>query len=622
MKILLVVPRFVGSYGEHYVFPIGMAYVSSALKRAGHSVECLNLNNVKESYLASLVDCLQTIRPDVVGCGGLSVHFLKIKEVFETARLIIPDAFLVAGGGIISSEPELMLTGLEVDAGVIGEGEITVVNLISALVASQPLNTVNGIVYRDNDNRVCITPEAEPILNLDELAWPDYEGFGFEEFLSFQRTTDDYFYHTTEAPRSLDIISSRSCPFDCSFCFHPLGRVYRKRSLDSFFAELDFVVSRYRINRLAVLDELFAVDKDRLIEFCRRIKSYKIKWMAQLRVDLVDTETLALMFESNCQVISYGIESACDEVLAGMKKKITRKQIDAALYKSYVNRVGIQGNLIFGDTSETYETILESLDWWRENRRYGLWLSSIQHYPGTKIYQDGIRQGAIPDRMLYHEQGCPQINTTSIQYDKYNEMLSEIQFINLVTSYPGYLLRFEKLPKDDLLRGPVYSSSCICPHCGNIDEHAYITNYGTGRPVQRITCNYCQQRYDIPYTLNNYISTLGEKLYAVAQHRLNNGDITGAYRVIVFGISHENKNAYLHYLLGKIFFSYDNVDQARIFFRNALLLNCLDESFHTAYAELQQRLGQAVIGRIFDDQAKLIRMSKKLQVLRNNTVNN
>lgn len=613
MKILLVAPRFIQRYGQHYVFPVGLAYISSALKRAGHSVECLNLNNCRDSHLDALVRRLEQFDPDVVGCGGLSVHFRQIREVFEAARLVKPDTFLMAGGGIISSEPELMLNGLGIDAGVIGEGEVTVVNLMAALAQGQPLHQVAGIVYRSAGGVAMRTPDAKRIQDLDELPWPDYEGFGFEDFLSVQRTTDDYFYHTAEEPRSLDIISSRSCPYDCSFCFHPLGRVYRERSLDNFFAELDFVLARYHINRVAVLDELFAVKKERLQEFCRRIKPYGIKWMAQLRVDILDHDILQLMHESNCQVISYGIESACDAVLAGMKKKTSLAQIDAALALSYDNRIGIQGNLIFGDTSETYETMLESLRWWGENRRYTLWLSPIQHYPGTKIYQDGVKQGAIADKMAFHDQGCPLINTTAIPPDRYWELLDEIQFIGQVASFPGRLLDLQRLAQDDPMRGEAYRSICVCPHCGTVDEHPRLTYDGSGRPLQRITCHSCQQRYDIPHVFTNGgADPVTETLFPLALRRFTQGDPAGAAKTLVFGLSRENRHAHSHYLLGEILLSSGDLGQAKTCLRNALRLDPLTDYFHTTYAEVLRQSGQPIIAKIFDDQARLLAAGRTL----------
>lgn len=615
MKILLVAPRFIQQYGQHYVFPIGLAYISSALKAAGHQVECLNLNNCQDSHVDALVRRVTEFAPDVIGCGGLSVHFRQIREIFETARLVRPETFLIAGGGIISSEPELMLASLGADAGVIGEGEVTVVNLMTALSKGQALSTVDGIVHRAAGGAPVRTREAKRITNLDDLPIPDYEGFGFEEFLSAQRTTDDYFYHTTAEPRSLDIISSRSCPYDCSFCFHPLGRVYRERSLDNFFAELEFLLSRYRINRVAVLDELFAVKKERLQEFCRRIKPYGIKWMAQLRVDILDHETLQLMHDSNCQVISYGIESACDAVLAGMKKKTTRAQIENALALSYQNRVGIQGNLIFGDTTETYDTMLESLEWWADNRHYTLWLSPIQHYPGTKIYRDGVSKGSIPDRLAFHEQGCPLINTTGIPDETYRELLDEILFIGQVSSFPGRLVHLEKTSGGDPLRGDTYRSICVCPHCMSLDEHARFTYDGSGRPLQRITCHTCQQRYDIPHVFTRVTADpLPETMFPLALKHFSAGNLSTAANTLAFALSRENRHAASHYLLGEIFLSAGDLQQARACLRNAIRLDPLTDYHHTTYAEVQRQLSLPVIARIFDDQIRLLAHGRNLPI--------
>ena len=425
MRILLVVPKFV-SYGRHYDFPLGLAYVSASLKKAGFDVFCLNLNHYRDSSESMVARIVKLLRPNILGTGGLSVHYRIIKQIIDSAGSIIPNLKVMVGGGLISSEPILMLKALNADFGVIGEGENTVVNLIKAIDKNQNLSTVNGIVYKtiiQGKAEIIRTPEALLIKDINNLPWPDYEGLGINFYLDSQRVTDFYFNTGNRYPRVFEMIASRSCPYDCSFCFHPLGKIYRERFLDNFFEELNYVVSKYDVNTLMILDELFAANNKRLTEFCDRIKRYNMRWLVQLRVDSVNEQILELMRDSGCASISYGIESMSEKVLLGMKKKVKPEIIEKALELTYKNKINIQGNLIFGDTTETASTVKESLNWWLKNRKYHINITMIQHYPGTKIYYDAIRKGIITDTLTFIKNGCPIVNTTEIDYLLFNEIM-------------------------------------------------------------------------------------------------------------------------------------------------------------------------------------------------------
>jgi radical SAM superfamily enzyme YgiQ (UPF0313 family) len=428
LNYLLVMPRFVRNSGDSYGFPLGIAYISSSLKRAGFNVTTLNLNHCDGDYLKVLASRIVEKRIDVVMAGGLSAEYNMVRTIIEQAKCLDKELVTVVGGGIITSDPEAAMEALEfADIGVIGEGEITAVELCRALENQLDLASVKGLVYKHgtltalervkiniaetagSTSQFVTTAKRKEIEDIDSLPWPDYAGFELEKNLAAALGTIG-----CNETNTLAMITSRSCPYSCTFCFHTVGRKYRQRSLDSFFTELDYLVSNYKIQYLALSDELIARDMHRLREFCSRIKSYNIKWLGGFRVDDITAEMLPMLKEANCTTMGFGLESADNRILKSMRKGITVEQIEKTLKLVHDSGISISGGFIFGDSAETLETANNTLEWWRRNSKYNISLRLITVFPGTHLYKYACDNNIITNKVQFIREGCPQINVSKM----------------------------------------------------------------------------------------------------------------------------------------------------------------------------------------------------------------
>lgn len=495
MKFLLVMPRF-QPFGFDYDFPLGIAYISAALKASGVNVRCLNLNHDPRLVDEPVAEAVAEFDPDVCGCGGLSPHYPVVREVFEAARKAKPEIVNIVGGGVFTGAPDIMTELLDIDAGVVGEGENTVVEFAAALGEGRSLDEVRGLVFKGPEGRFVTTPKRAVFKELDSLTWPDLAGFGIEKAFENQLPNDSRLYDATDLPRALPMISSRSCPFSCTFCFHPNGRVYRERGLDDFFDELDHRIAEQGVNLVNVLDELFALKRPRLIEFCARMKERPVQWMAQLHVSTVDDETLGLMKDSGCVAIGYGLESMSPEILRSMKKQADPEQVTRALEMTQAHGIGIIGTFLFGDPADNPNNINETLAWWARHLEYRIDLQNLKVFPGAPVWHQAVERGLFESREASVE--TPGVNLTDIDEEKRQLLFWWTNLLRHAIVTPGHL-RGVTAEGEHPQRGPLARFNWDCPTCNHHNEHPRLPIHDPYTAVMiRISCRHCRGVFDLP----------------------------------------------------------------------------------------------------------------------------
>lgn len=489
MKILIVIPTYYARRERYYQMPVGMAYVNAALRKANFDVQCLNLNEVeKEDVYGVLENVILEKKVDCVLCGGISPLWKSLKAVFDTCKKCSPSIITIGGGGCFTSEPLISAEICGVDYAVIGEGEITDVELCIALRDKKSVENIKGIVYKTKGGYIQTEP-GEQITELDSIVFPCYEGFDMEKFLDKHRPSDEYYAYYSDKPRIMPMILGRSCPFQCKFCFHPTGNKYVVRSLDNFFEELNHWIKLYNPSCILITDELFSSKVERVLEFCRRIKPYKIKWLVQMRVDIITKELLETMRDAGCISISYGLESFSPIVLKNMRKCISTEDIERALRLTYDAKIDIQGNFIFGDECETESTIYETLKFWFKHPEYRINLGMIETYPGSGYYKELMKDKSDCEKKKFIESSEWVINLTQMEddvYNKYRVLLSLLAFY-----YNPKCVKKQKIKK---IKNKEVTVEIECTHCGEYNVYHGVKEYIAEQVYFQMGCRFCNHR--------------------------------------------------------------------------------------------------------------------------------
>jgi anaerobic magnesium-protoporphyrin IX monomethyl ester cyclase len=206
-------------------------------------------------------------------------------------------------------------------------------------------------------------------MDIDKIPWPDYEGFGIDE------------YHKRHNIRYMGVLASRGCPYSCTFCASVCK--YRERSLDCVSEEIDSYIQRYRIEYLVVYDNTLNVTKDRFMSFCEMMKPKHLAWGAAIRADVFDDEMAKAFKDSGGQYFVVGIESFNQARLDKMNKMLRADQIWSTLNFLHKHDIGYHGNVIMGINGESMDDIVSEVE--SIPHGYNVFPVLAQSFPGTRI---------------------------------------------------------------------------------------------------------------------------------------------------------------------------------------------------------------------------------------------
>ena len=512
MKVLLVPPTF--RYATEYPaflsvsdFPTGLAYLASSLKQAGHEVYGCNPNNIvgyANAYLMlqdTLSKKIAEVKPELIGLGGLCIDYKFLKDAIGIIRQIDPKIPIVLGGQIVTNDAEFIFNDLKPDYSISGEGEEEIVQLADSRLHANDELTVRQLPAF----------QGLPLMNINKILFPDYTPFGIDEMMDeYSMATRVLYRYSRPDPRPFNIVASRGCPFSCSFCIDH-HRTYRARSIENIIEEIKVTYERYKFNILILLDELFAVSRSRLNDFSQAVLKGKeeygwdFDWCFQTHASArFDLESLQLAKRAGCYMFSYGLESASPIVLKSMDKRIKIEQVKEAIEMAESAGIAFSANLIFGDVSETQETVAQSLAFWLEyGRRCCLFLGEVKPYPGSALFNECLKRGLIKDKKSYYETiDTVLINMTAMDNRTYAAMMSLLAQLEQGWLFPqkAVEVHYEVEPNhrgkyQTFIGGDYYAIKARCPYCG--EESQYRQLMPSVPFMMGLSCLKCQRKIKV-----------------------------------------------------------------------------------------------------------------------------
>lgn len=270
-----------------------------------------------------------------------------------------------------------------------GEYEATVLELVKCIQENGDPAGVSGITYRTGDD-ITVNTDRSYIQDLDSLPYPARDLYPWER------------YHEPNfiALPWITMITSRGCPFKCTFCLWPqvmYGHRFRARSPANVVNEMEYCVNRYRPGEIFFDDDTFTIGKKRVLEICSLIsgKRLNVVWSCMGRVDTVDEEMLSRMYHAGCRKIKFGVETGSPEIMAAIKKNIDLARVPEAFEAAKRCGLEVHGTFMIGLPGETPETVRETVSLAKKLPNDSLQFSIATPFPGTEFYEDCRRKGLL-----------------------------------------------------------------------------------------------------------------------------------------------------------------------------------------------------------------------------------
>ncbi len=367
--------------------PLGLASISAYL--TDHGID----NDIIDCYAHPEADglieeYLQEHRPSHIGFSCTTSSFFDGERLARLAKKICPAIKTIFGGVHVSALNTRILDCYKsVDFVVVGEGEESLRQILSS--SEEGWKTIQGIVFRDLDGTVHFNGLRKDLLDLDSLPFPDYS-----KLAGFPKAYTLPIFNYPSVPNA-SFLSSRGCPYACSYCDRSVfRRTFRYNSAEYIYRHVLFLKKQYGIKHLNFYDDQFTFNRQRVVDFCRMVidQPLGLTFNCAARAEHLDFELLQLMKSAGCWMISLGIETGDEDLLAAHRQNPDLNMMREKIELIKKAGIRVKGLLMMGLPGESEASIRKSREYVYSLPIDDFNLAKFTPFPGSPVYKQ-IKEG-------------------------------------------------------------------------------------------------------------------------------------------------------------------------------------------------------------------------------------
>jgi radical SAM superfamily enzyme YgiQ (UPF0313 family) len=517
-RVLLAKARFLSEGGMGAVVPLGALYIASVLREAGHQVRLFDAGELWDPE--PFKQTLRAFKPDVVGISAITIEARVMERMARVCREQLPDMPIVVGGPHATAYPQRCALNPDIDYVVLGEGEVTVLELVRALTqGGLDPKSVAGVAHCGDDGEVVFTAPRDPITDVDSIPFPAWDLLDWE-LVARTRPLSSMGHR-----RHMLLFTSRGCPFRCIYCHEVQGKKFRARSPENVLREMEVLKTRWGINDFEVIDDIFNFDRPRMMEILDRIVASKLQpslhFPNALRTDMLDEGQIKALRRAGTFFLCSAVETTSGRLQKLIKKHLKVDRVEENIRIAVREGMFVCGFFMLGFPTETLEEARDTVDFaLRSPLHEGLFFI-VTPYAGTalyELYQETLRERGLldvdPEDAGYHDaqynlSAMSDAELFGLQRSAFRRFyLDPRRVVRIVQRHPARLelLRYgttallKMLPHPTRQRG-IAGGGTIGPAEAGERESARLhlaTAWETAEPVRRIGLRGRQKPHPLP----------------------------------------------------------------------------------------------------------------------------
>lgn len=379
MKVLFIYHN-IGTKNIRHL-PYGIGILSSHLKRHGHDTELLYLQD--DIADDALIEHISRVNPGLIAFSTVTMQWRYTRDFSRVIKKMF-DVPIICGGPHPTYLPEVVIQEPAINMICIGEGEYALLDVVNRMENKGDLSTIPNIWVKNEAGTVFRNPIRDLIENLDSLEFPDRSFFPYQDVIDESKSEPIF-------------ITSRGCPYDCTFCsnsaikalYRGKGRYVRQRSPENVIQEIQGLKETYRFSTLNFYDEAFGFNRKWVSHFCEMYSAeIGYPFGAFIRAETMDKETLHLLSRAGLRLIYLGVESGNAAIRRNvMNRQVSNDQILQTCRDARSEGIQIWTFNMVGVPGETVDTIRETMALNRIINPHFASVSIYQPFPGTKMYE-------------------------------------------------------------------------------------------------------------------------------------------------------------------------------------------------------------------------------------------
>lgn len=395
MNILLIEAFEVGDNPltpDWLMQPLGLMTLGAVLREKGWNNIKIFDTKLSKNPTEELKEIIHTFKPKLAGVRSYSSSADFFTHLLGIIKSQDPGIVTVAGGPHANTMPSNIIKDKNLDYIVLNEGEITLPLLLKALEKGEPVDNIEGIVFKKGEE-VVVTKPRPFIEDLDGIPFPAWDLIDHTPYsYRFLDNSPYRINYVQVRQNSMPMFTSRACPFNCIYCHKIFGKRFRAQSPERVLKEIDTLYEEFNIRQFDFYDDIFNMDKNRALSILKGIahrrqagKDIKLSFFNGIRGDILDGLTVKAFKDAGTFMIPYAVETASPRLQKLIKKNIKLDKLKRIIDLTSKMNIITVGFAMLGFPTETQEEVQATIDFMLTSGFDTMEFFLVSPYHGTEL---------------------------------------------------------------------------------------------------------------------------------------------------------------------------------------------------------------------------------------------